>query len=206
MEELDDFDIIVHQYQQIKNVFWAVFDPNTGVVMGIYPNSSADEFSNKVKINDDVVEAINRGEIQLKQCFVNVDQTEVQISDSNSLIKIDDILHRIIEKKWSEDEDFDVLVQYDKEHQTLKLSLAEYLGGTAISNTKKIKRQLDWAGDTKITLIISDYNDPNVLYYFISLRIDDLIGKEKIIENLKLPEYFSVYTRRIFKNYILDIL
>ena len=55
-------------------------------------------------------------------------------------------------------------------------------------------------------LLITDYNDPNVLYTMITLTVADLVEQKKIFENIELPERFSIYTRRIFKNYVLGDL
>jgi hypothetical protein len=39
----------------------------------------------------------------------------------------------------------------------------------------------------------------------IPVKVIDLIGKAKVLENLDVPPKFSIYTRRLFKNYTLEI-
>ena len=41
-----------------------------------------------------------------------------------------------------------------------------------------------WDGDTQMNFFITDYNDPNVLYQIISVKIKDLIGKSKTFKNI----------------------
>ena len=48
----------------------------------------------------------------------------------------------------------------------------------------------------------SEYNDPNLTLETVSVKINELVGKSKIIENISY-ENFSVYTRRLFKNYVI---
>ena len=69
-----------------------------------------------------------------------------------------------------------------------------------------MKRAVKWDGDTEIHFLMTDYNDPNVLYKMLSFKISDLIGNSKIYKNFELPLNFSIYTRRVFKNYVLEIL
>jgi hypothetical protein len=53
-----------------------------------------------------------------------------------------------------------------------------------------------------MNFFITDYNDPNVLFEIVSVRIKDLVGKSKIFKNIEYKK-FSVYTRRLFKNYVI---
>ena len=57
-----------------------------------------------------------------------------------------------------------------------------------------------------MSFLITDYNDPNILYKMVSLTVSDLVEKKKIFKDIELPDRFSVYTRRIFKNYVLGDL
>jgi hypothetical protein len=68
-----------------------------------------------------------------------------------------------------------------------------------------VQRKIYWDGETVMNFLITDYNDPNILHKMISLKISDLIAASKTFRSLDLPETFSVYTRRIFKNYVIEI-
>jgi hypothetical protein len=39
----------------------------------------------------------------------------------------------------------------------------------------------------------------------LSLTIADLINQNKIFKNIQLDKQFSIYTRRLFKNYVMEI-
>ena len=77
-------------------------------------------------------------------------------------------------------------------------------GGTKKSSIT-IKRKCAWSGDTVMDFYITDYNDPNVLIEKFSITVDELVSKTKTISVKNFPEKFSIYTRRIFKNYMVEI-
>jgi hypothetical protein len=55
-----------------------------------------------------------------------------------------------------------------------------------------------------MSFMVTNYNDPNLLFEMISFKINDIVEKSVSIE-IDVSEKFSVYTRRIFKNYVFDI-
>jgi len=65
------------------------------------------------------------------------------------------------------------------------------------------QRNIVWDGDTTLNFFITDYNDPNLLFQIIYVKIKDLVGKAHVIKNIDY-ETFSVYTRRLFKNYVIQ--
>jgi hypothetical protein len=205
MEEILDFDDYIKNQTRPDTVYWAVYSPSTGEIQGIYPNNSADDFSNKLQISKDLAESIIEGKVQLTSCFVNVTSSELEIIQSQSLRKIDDVLHRVIDKKWSPIKDADIFIEYFQEKKNLKVSMTERFYGTRKSKKLISKRKIEWKGSTELLLLVTDYNDPNVLYYMLSLTVNDLIGKNITFNNIEVSKKFSIYTRRVFKNYILDI-
>ena len=97
---------------------------------------------------------------------------------------------------------------YDIKKKTLKFQLTEEFYGTKKMPEKYqpvIKRNVLWSGETEMNFLITEYNDPNILFKMISFKVSELVGKTKIFKNITCPERFSIYTRRIFKNYILEI-
>jgi hypothetical protein len=205
MEETVDFDEYIKNQTILETVYWAVYDPTTGGILGIYPNNTADDFSNKLQISNDLAESIIEGKIQFASCFVNVTSTELEIIESQSLRKIDDILHRVIDKQWAISKDADIVITYFQKTKNLTVSMTERFYGTQKSKISTSKRKIDWKGSTEILLLVTDYNDPNVLYYTLSLKVNDLIGKNVTFKNIEVPQKFSIYTRRVFKNYVLEV-
>jgi hypothetical protein len=188
MEEILDFDNYINNQIRPDIVYWAVYNPSTGEIQGIYPNSSADEFSDKLQISRDLAESIIEGKIQLTSCFVNVTSAELEIVESQSLRKIDDILHRVTDTKWSTIDDADIFIDYYENTKKLKVSMTERFHGTQKSKISIPKRKVDWKGSIKILFLVTDYNDPNVLYYTLSLKVNDLIGKSVTFKNIQVPK------------------
>jgi hypothetical protein len=116
------------------------------------------------------------------------------------------VLHRIISKEYSDITNPDLYLFYDSSNQTLTIELSEALGGTkqATDLTEPVKtKKIVWDGTTEMNFLITDYNDPNVLYEMISVKINELLGKSKTFENIDYDK-FSVYTRRLFKNCVIE--
>lgn len=190
MEEVMDFDQWYLNHK-IEIVYWAVYDPETGKVRGIYPNESADAFNYKIKIDNEMGEAISEGKISLTNCYIDFESDTLEITEIKSLLKIDDVLHRIANSRWENIENPELTITLTNEE--LKFSL---------SDNAKGKKRIHYSGDTVMNFYITEYNDPNLLLEKISIQIDELIKDEKSF-NINLPERFSIYTRRIFKKYIL---
>ena len=61
-----------------------------------------------------------------------------------------------------------------------------------------------WNGETELDFTITDYNDPNIVTDNFSVKINDLIGEKIELKELNINRFFSVYTRRLFKNYMIE--
>jgi hypothetical protein len=200
MEEeyiIDFSDIILP-----KTEYVAVFDQLTGEVTAVGPLYGFPDEPNKIIIDDDIALSILEGKIHLSSCIVNVHDETFQISEIKSLFKIDDLLHRIIDSRFTEIEDIDILIVFCKEKNQITLKMSENLGGTLSSSNKKNK-SIFWKGDTTMYFFITDYNDPNVLYETITVNLDQLIGQDYVYKLNSTLEDFSLYTRRLFKNYLI---
>ncbi len=175
--------------------YFAKFNEETGVLLGIYPSHAAQDIVNKIKIDEEVATQIASGEENLFSYRVDLPTKKLlKISkfSTHSLIKIDDVLHRVVDKKWSKITDPDVVVSYSKENKLLTFSM-----------NSKYSKNIIWDGDTEMIFLVTDYNDPNVLMQMISIRAGDITENVKSI-SVDLPEKFSIYTRRIFDKYIFE--
>lgn len=203
MEEITDFDEWYSTINLPPIEYVAVFDNNTGKVRSVGPSHAFQEEKWKIPIDKELAEAIINAEIQISSCFVNVNSNTLEIAETRSVYKIDDVLHRIPSKKYSNIRNPEIYLIHDRKKKILKIELSAELGGTKQPKDPYKKRSIIWDGETKMNFFITDYNDPNIPFQVICVIINDLIGKPKVIENFDY-ETFSVYTKRLFKNYIIE--
>ena len=200
MEEMIvDFDKWIEENQNIEVKYYAVYT-DEGIVTGIYPETAAVDKKNKIAVDKETAERIQNGTNQLHLCRVNVLEKKFLMSYEK---EIDDILHRIPDKRWSSEKYFDFHIEYIKKESKIVLSLSKKYLGTRDCNTSTIVPLGNC--DTEIHLLFTDYNDPNIPYHIIKIKVSDLMGQDKEFIDMELPERFSVFTRRFFDTYILDI-
>ena len=195
-QELMDFDEWIKQPVNQTIDYYATFKED-GSLTGVYPSHAATGIQNKIQIDEEVANAIIGGAENLFSYKVDVPTRKllkINKFSTHNLIKIDDVLHRIIDKKWSNIEDPDVIVSYNETDSVITFSMSERYTTNVI-----------WDGATEMIFLITNYNDPNALIEMISVRAGDITANIKSF-NLDLPKKFSVYTRRIFDKYIFETL
>lgn len=204
MEQVD-FDEWIKTFQPKPIKYFAMFDPNDGAVNGVYPESALAENKSIVEIDNETALLIQEGKIQLSSCFINLNSRKFEIAEIKVLNKIDDVLHRIIDKKWSTiTEEEDIYVTYYSKKLTMKFELSAKHHGTKKSKFTT-KRKIHWDGATEMTFLITEYNDPNEVIEVIKFTVNDLINKSKSVTiNCDISDKFSVYTKRIFPNYVFE--
>jgi hypothetical protein len=194
MEEIIDFDSWLQQYTAPQVEYWAIFEPTTGEVTGIYPDPAAHDKQYKIKIDSDLAEDIHNGIIQMSSCFVDIDSETIEIVTKHSLIKIDDVLHRVIDKKYRVTQKNDIIIQFNELEN--KIIFVLY----SSTNTRKIHRD----GSTEMQFFITSYNDPHNLYQTITFQLKDLEQSSKEFIYTGPYKRFSIFTRRILKNYVFE--
>lgn len=200
MEEIDFFN-----FSEIEEITYsAVYDPETLSIKSVGPSSAFKNEKYKISIPDDLAEEIISGKIKIHCCFVDLHSKTVDVVEKHYVRKIDDILHRIIEKKWSDIIDPEIFLLCEIDKNQIKIQLTSEYGGTKKSSIA-LKRKCAWSGDTVMDFYLTDYNDPNILYEKFSIVLNELLGKTKTIPIKRFPKNFSLYTRRIFKNYMVQI-
>jgi hypothetical protein len=192
MEEIIDFDSWLQQYTVPQVEYWAIFEPTTGEVIGIYPDFAAHDKQYKIKIDRDLAEDIHNGIIQMSFCFVDIDSETVEIVTKHSLVKIDDVLHRVIDRKYSPSQKNDIIIQYNELENKIIFVLP--------IKTRKIQ----WDGSTEMQFFITAYNDPHNLYQTIAFQLKDLEQSSKEFIYTGPHNRFSIFTRRILKNYVFE--
>jgi hypothetical protein len=204
MEKLMDFDEWLANYKPQDPEYFAVFDPQTGEVKSVGPKHA---FENKILIDREIAEAIIEGNIKIGSCVIDPTANSLEIAEVKNIHKIDDVLHRIQDVAYAADiEKPDLYITYDTNQKTLTVELSEELEGTKKLPEKfqPVKpKKVVWDGDTEMDFLITEYNDPNVLFEMISVKINELKGSSVTFENIDYSR-FSVYTRRIFKNCVIE--
>lgn len=194
-QELMDFDKWIEIQQNNVIEYYAVYNED-GQVTSVGPFHSVEHHKNKIKIDDDIALAIFDGRENLFSYRVDV-RTQILSKLNNfathTLTKIDDVLHRIVDRKWSKIVDPDILIMYDSDKSELTFSM-----------NKKHKKNI-WEGDTEMNFLITDYNDPNILLKLITFKVGDIAVNDKFF-SIDIDDKFSVYTRRLFDQYVIDTL
>lgn len=203
MEEILDFDIYINNSQKVEKVYHIIFDKNSGRILELYPSTkTVITDKNKLEISVEDAKEILESPLGLMSYRVTVSEKDFKLvpinsvdSNSNRFI-IDDVLHRIPNIEFTKIKSPDIKLTYFREKKLMTLSVKK--------NSQLTQKFLFIDGWIKF--FITRYNDPNVLLFDpIEVNILDTKNKKIEIKNLILPEDFSVYTRRIFKNYVLEV-
>jgi hypothetical protein len=116
---------------------------------------------------------------------------KVNLASITGLTKIDDVLHRVVDKKWSKISKPDISIEYTRADALLTFKINPLL------------KTIEWQGDQDMIFLITEYNDPNVLQEMINFNVNELVKYPQRF-TLTLPKKFSIYTRRIFDKYTYE--
>lgn len=187
-----------------ETVYSAVYDPVTFQIIKVGPSFAFRNECYQMPIDETVAVDIIQGKIRISNCYIDPDSNTLELVEKMYVSKIDDVLHRIVEKKWNTNANIEIFLRYKEKNKVLDIQMTSvYFGSRKIKNKKQ--RKINWSGDTVMNFYITAYNDPHILYHSLEFTIDELIGKTKSFKNLNLPERFSIFTRRIFKGYVLEL-
>jgi len=210
MEDIE-FDAFLADFEipELPEVtFVATYNPTTGEIISVGPAPAFTDEQHKIDIDSEIASDIISGKMQISSCFVDLASSEFSIVETKNIFKIDDVLHRITLEQWAPDVKPDILVTYNENKQTMRIQMSEEYFGTLKMHKKYgtiTQRKTKWSGDTQLVFIATKYNDPHVIYSIFTCILDELTNTTKEITNVVLPKKFSIYTRRIFKNYIMDV-
>ena len=191
--DLAPFDEWIKTLEVPEETYFFEFD-NNGNVIALHPGFSVTEIKNKIQVDLDTALGIyERGETLSSYKIDLIKQVIFKKSkiETSGLRKIDDVLHRVIEKKWAPIGDSDISIV--KNDNTLIFSTSSKYAG------------IIWEGETDLLFLITDYNDPNVLREMISFKFGDLLENPKVF-SIETTTKFSIYTRRIFDKYTFEEL
>lgn len=205
MDEVEKF------FEEIKLppvTYGAVFDPLSGAVTAVGPTIALKDEKNLIPVDKNIAEMIIEGSINISHCAVDIRNMTFELVERKTVSKIDDVLHRIIDKNWSTIDNPDIYLCYDKSNNSITVELTEEFNGTLIMPEKYqpvTKRNIIWDGETALNFYITEYNDPNIMYFKFKVLLKDLVDSKIVVNCHNVPDKFSVYTRRVLKNYVLEI-
>jgi len=192
-QNLIPFDDWIKTIVLIPEEYYFIYDSN-GNIQELRSSEGLPDIPNKIKIDNEIAYKIYDSTESLNLYKVNPitrDLIKFTKLESQGLIKIDDILHRIIDKKWTSVLNPDILINYDRTKKLLTFKI------------NPILKSIDWTGEQNMIFLVTNYNDPNVLQEMISFTVNDIISYPQKF-TLDLPEKFSIYTRRIFDKYTYE--
>jgi hypothetical protein len=193
--DLAPFDEWIKTIEVPEETYFFEFDLD-GNVIALHPGPAVDHIKNKIQVDLDVALSIYDLGETLRHYKVDVISgrvIKVNLASITGLTKIDDVLHRVIDKKWSKISKPDVAIEYNREEALLTVKINPLL------------KTIEWQGDQDMVFLITAYNDPNVLQEMISFNVNELVKYPQRF-TLELPEKFSIYTRRIFDKYTFEEL
>lgn len=193
--DLAPFDEWIKTLEVPEETYFFEFDLD-GNVIALHPGSAVDHIKNKIQVDLDVALGIyDRGETlrHYKVDVISGRVIKVNLANITGLTKIDNVLHRVVDKKWSKISKPDVSIEYNKADALLTFKINPLL------------KTIEWQGDQDMVFLITEYNDPNVLQEMISFNVNELVKYPQRI-NIDLPNKFSIYTRRLFDNYTFEYL
>jgi hypothetical protein len=198
MEEKLDlplFDQWIKTIEIPEESYFFEFDSD-GNVVALHPGQTVSGIKNKIQIDNSIALAIYEQGETLRHYKVDVISgrvIKVNLSSITGLYKIDDVLHRIIDKRWSNITKPDIAIEYKRQESLLTFKINPLL------------KTVEWQGDQDMVFLITEYNDPNVLQEMISFNVNELVKYPQRI-TVELPNKFSIYTRRIFDKYTFEEL
>lgn len=187
-----DFENWLKNYSPPTIRYFAIYDPETFRVVGIYPTGPAEEKQYKIPIETVVAEEIMNGKVSLSLLSVDVETEELIISEKEFYITSDTNFYKI----RSDSKDLisvSLTLQYIKEEKKLCF----------IASDNLLRQQEKFKDYTSPCLFyITNYNDPNILYDTINLTLKDLFLKKQLEFYLEIEkEKFSVFTKKILNSY-----
>jgi hypothetical protein len=193
--DLAPFDEWIKTLEVPEDTYFFEFDLD-GNVIALHPGPEVDHIKNKIQVDLDVALAIYEQGETLRHYKVDVISgkvIKVNLASITGLTKIDNVLHRVVDKKWSKISKPDVSIEYNKADALLTFKINPLL------------KTIEWQGDQDMVFLITEYNDPNVLQEMISFNVNELVKYPQQI-NINLPNKCSIYTRRLFDNYTFEYL
>jgi hypothetical protein len=189
MNQSIDFDSWITNFDPPDIVYYAIYNPETLLVTGIYPEGVALDQPYKIKIDRILAEEINDGKIPLLNCFVDLETEEIILDSKNPSQNENQSLYLI--RSIAENLNLPTLTcKFEKENSILEIILSESL----MNNKSKYDFMENFY------FYITSKNDPNILFQSIKISQEELFSN-KFSKKIDIDIDFSIFTKKIFKNY-----
>jgi hypothetical protein len=191
--DLAPFDEWIKTVEVSEETYFFEFDLD-GNVIALHPGTVVEHIKNKVQVEVDVAIGIYERGDTLRHYRVDVTSgrvIKVNLASITGLHKIDDVLHRVIDKQWTNITKPDIAIEYSRTDSQLTFRINPLL------------KTVEWQGDQDMVFLLTAYNDPNILQEMITFNVNELV-KYPQRYTLDLPTKFSIYTRRIFDKYTYE--
>jgi hypothetical protein len=196
MIETLDFDGWFKTYKPEETVYYAIYDPETFKVVGVYPKGPAESKEYKIKIETVIAEEIINGSLNLSFLTVDIETENLIISENQISVKTDSNFYKL-ESNMVDLISISLSIKYIKEEKKLYFNASENL----LKQKDKFKDHI-----LPCLFYITDYNDPNILYETVKLNLDELFSKQEVKFTLDIgKEKFSIFTKKIFNSYYFVI-
>jgi hypothetical protein len=200
---INDFQDWLLSFPPIEVSYYAIFD-DSGAVTAMLSEHSAKDIKNKILIDREIAESVIEGKTSLSSYMVDLTSATLEFIEIHALKKIDDVLHRVTNYKWSRVQFNDIFLTYNRKNKCLTIELSSRYSGTKVDSNEGQSKKIHWVDDTEMLFLFTYFNDPHCLDCSVSVKIQELVNNKKVIDNIDLPKNFSVYTRRLFKNYVVE--
>ena len=194
-EIIDDtvFDLAANN---ISLKYYVRYDRESGAVTETFPAHSAVKEKDYLEIDSDLAINLLTGIQSLTSVKVDITKNPAVIVTNNCqdfiVTKIDNVLHRVVDKKWSNITNPDIQIVYDRKAEELIFKINPSI------------KEMSWPGEKEMIFLVTGYNDPNELKEMIKFSLDELTAYPQRFK-CKLRTKFSIFTRRLFSNYTLEI-
>jgi hypothetical protein len=191
--DLAPFDEWIKTVEVPEETYFFEFD-EVGNVIALHPGFAVDNIKHKIQVDLDIALGIYEHGEMLGNYKVEITSgriLKVNLASITGLNKIDDVLHRVIDKRWSNITKPDIAIEYNREDAVLTFKINPLL------------KTVEWQGDQDMVFLVTAYNDPNILQEMISFNVNELVKYPHRFK-LELPKKFSIYTRRVFDKYTYE--
>lgn len=172
--------------------FFAIYNPTTLDVIGVYPSHAASDITHKISISQQLADMIFDGTIPLQHCFIDITSDVPVVAQHQSISKIDNILHRVPDRAYIQIDNPDLTILFDNTINQFTISISDRV------------KNLRWSTDINLRFLISAYNDPHILYQVINIELASLVSAPYTVTYTGPSKLFSVFTSRVFKTYIFE--